>query len=160
MKFASTLFLKAVLVIIGAVALALVVFVLPGLWVDIERVWPVLRSLLYPGLSAIAATILPFFFALYQAFLLLRYIDANNAFSTASIQALKLIKYSAVCMTVLYFMALPLAYGIAELDDAPGLILFYTAFACAPLIVATFAAVLQKLVQSAFDLKTENDLTV
>lgn len=161
-KRASTLFLKTVLVIIGVAVLALAVFGFPNMWAGIPREWPAIEftQAVYPGLIAIFLTVFPFWFALLQAFKLLQYIDANDAFSHRSIRALAYIKYSAVCMSGLYMVAMPLAYVVAELDDAPGLIVVSFAFACAPLVVATFAAVLQKLIQNALDLKTENDLTV
>jgi hypothetical protein len=156
----STFFLKVVIVLIGAAALALCIFLLPNVWngAAVER--PVLTRVLYPGLIGIYLTIVPFVFALYQAFMLLRHIDTNNAFSDSSIKALRSIKYSAVAMSVLYAFALPLIVAIADLDDAPGLILMGFAFVCSPLIVSTFAAVLQKLVQSAVAMKSEHDLTV
>ena len=160
LKHVSTHFLKAVIILIGLGALALCVFAIPSAWTGAPQEWPQITSVLYPGLIGIAATIVPFLYALYQALKLLWYIDKNEAFSDASVQALKLIKYCAVAMSALYAMALPLVFVVAQLDDAPGLVLFGTAFACAPLVVATFAAVLQKLVQSAVEMKSEHDLTV
>lgn len=159
-KSPSTLFLKAVIIGIGAVVLALCAFLFPQIWVVVLRELPEYRHISYPALIAFFFSAVPFFFALHQAFRLLQYIDANNAFSTLSIRALKHIKYAAVAMTVLYAIALPLVILVAELDDAPGLGGLGMILTCAPLIVATFAAVLQKLVQSALDMKAEHDLTV
>jgi hypothetical protein len=162
MKRASTFFLKAVLIIIALGMLVFAFFAFPSIWKGVVVEWPALTVtyFLYPGLIAIFTTAVPFLFALFQAFKLLQYIDTNNAFSALSIRALRTIKYSAISMTVLYALAMPLIFLVAELDDAPGLILIYSAFACAPLVVATFAAVLQKLVQHAIDLKSENELTI
>jgi hypothetical protein len=162
MKRASTLFLKSVLILMAIGMCVFAFFAFPSMWKGLAVEWPALTVtyFLYSGLIAIFATTLPFLFALFQAFKLLQYIDTNNAFSELSIKALRTIKYSAISMTVLYATALPLVFLVAELDDAPGLILFYSAFACAPFVVATFAAVLQKLVQNAIDLKAEIDLTI
>lgn len=159
-KRVSTLFLKAVLVVFGLIGIAICIFFLPNVPEGAPIHWPGLKETMYLGLTGVYLTIIPFIFALYQAFKLLQYIDKNNAFSDASITALRSIKFSAVTMTLLYALALPLAFVVADNDDAPGLILFATAFAGSPLIVATFAAVLQKLVQNAVDMKAENDLTV
>lgn len=159
-KRVSTLFLKAVLVVFGLIAAAICIFALPNIWNGAPLEWPGLTETLYLGLTGVYLTIIPFIFALYQAFKLLQYIDKNAAFSEPSIAALRNIKFSAVAMTILYALALPLAFVVADNDDAPGLILFATAFAGSPLIIATFAAVLQKLVQNAVDMKAENDLTV
>jgi hypothetical protein len=159
-KRASTLFLKAALIVIALIATAIWFFSFPNVWNGLAVEWPMLNRSLFPGLFGIYSSIVPFLFALIQAFILLRYIDKNDAFSFGSIRALRNIKFAAVVMCVLLMCAMPLAFIVAELDDAPGLIIISFAFACAPLVVATFAAVLQKLVQNAIDIKSENDLTV
>ena len=156
----STLFLKTVLILIGMIVLDLCIAFVPAVWQEASE-WPGFERTLYNlAFIGIYGAAIPFFYALYQAFTLLQYIDRNNAFSTLSIAALRNIKFSAIAMSVCYALALPLAYLVAELDDAPGLIPISTAFACAPLVIATFAAVLQKLVQNALDMKTENDFTI
>ena len=160
MKRASTLFLKIVVVLIGASVLIACGFLFPHLWVVVPRELPEYTYVIYPGLIGFNATLIPFLFALYQALKLLHYIDTNNAFSELSIQALRNITFSAIAMSVLYWTCMPLVFVFADLDDAPGAILIGAAIACSPLIVATFAAVLEKLVQSALDMKRENDLTV
>ena len=103
---------------------------------------------------------IPFYFALYQAFKLLSYIDKNKAFSELSVKALKNIKYCAITISSLYVVVMPLFYLIAELDDAPGLILIGMVIIFASMVIAVFAAVLQRLLQEAIDIKSENDLTV
>lgn len=160
-KRASTFFLKTVLVVIGLAATMLCVFTFSNVSKGIPAEFPTMNmSVLYPGLIGIYGTIIPFLFALLQAFLLLRYTDENDAFSHASIRALRNIKFSGIAMTVLYLCAMPLMFAVAEADDAPGLVLISFAFFCSPLIVSTFAAVLQKLVQHAVDMKAELDGTV
>jgi hypothetical protein len=161
MKHVSTLFLKAVLVVIAIAVLVIPAMLLPHVWPgSINPEYTTYMNAAYPGVFGIYATIIPFLFALFQAFRLLQNIDRNNAFSESSVKALNGIKYSAIAMTLLYALAQPMIFIFAELDDAPGVILVGWAITGAPLIVATFAAVLQKLVRSAIDLKTENDLTV
>ena len=49
---------------------------------------------------------------------------------------------------------------IAQWDDAPGLALIDLVIIGASMVIAVFAAVLQRLLQEAIDIKTENDLTV
>jgi hypothetical protein len=157
---APTLFLKAVLAVIALAVLALLILSFPSISAGIAVAWRVVPRVLLPAVIGVYATVVPFFLALWQAYLLLRNIDAGEAFSESSVTALKHIKYCAIAMTALYALALPFAYVFAELDDAPGLILISTAFACAPLVVATFAAVLEALVQSAVAMKAEQDLIV
>jgi hypothetical protein len=160
LKHASTLFLKTVLVLLGAAVLALAGFTFPHVWRGAPAAWPTLAGTLYPAIVAVYATVVPFLVALLQAFRLLRAIDRNDAFSASSEKALGAIAYCALAMTALYACAMPFVFALADSDDAPGAVLIGAAIACAPLIVATFAAVLKKLVRSAIDLKTENDLTI
>lgn len=154
MKRGSTLFLKTVLILIGIGLLAFLIFTFPFLFKegDVMGYRPIL-------LGTHVSTI-PFFFALYQAWNLLTYIDKNIAFSDLSVKALKNIKYSVVVFGVLYALGSPYIYYVAELDDAPGVLAIALIFVGASIVVATFAAVLQKLVQNGVDLKSENDLTV
>ncbi len=55
---------------------------------------------------------------------------------------------------------MPLFYLVAERDDAPGIILIGMIIIAASIVVAVFAAVLQKLLQQAINYKKENELTV
>ncbi|AGE63717.1 hypothetical protein C663_1936 [Bacillus subtilis XF-1] len=105
-------------------------------------------------------TAVPFYFALYQAFKLLSYIDKNKAFSGLSVRALKNIKYCAVTISIFYAAGMPVFYLMAEIDDAPGIIVIGLIIIFASMVIAVFAAVLQKLLKEAIDIKSENDLTV
>ncbi|OIS71489.1 hypothetical protein A4A35_21120, partial [Bacillus subtilis] len=105
-------------------------------------------------------TAIPFYFALYQAFKLLSYIDKNKAFSGLSVRALKNIKYCAVTISIFYAAGMPVFYLIADIDDAPGIIVIGLVIIFASMVIAVFAAVLQKLLKEAIDIKSENDLTV
>lgn len=159
-KRAPTFFLKAVILLMGVAVLALCVLLLPQVWVMVLRELPEFKPIAYLALIGFSATALPFFFALYQALTLLQRIDTNHAFSEDSVNALRRIKYCAIAMSILYAAALPLLFVIAERDDAPGLGGMGLIIVSAPMIVATFAAVLQKLVRSAVDMKAEQDLTI
>ena len=97
---------------------------------------------------------------LYQTFTLLRYIDANKAFSPRSITALKRIKYGAIVLSGLYAFATPFFYMMAQMADAPGILAIGLVITGSAVGVATFAAVLQLVLQSAVEMKKENDLTV
>ncbi|EGW41794.1 hypothetical protein DOT_0212 [Desulfosporosinus sp. OT] len=55
---------------------------------------------------------------------------------------------------------MPFFYLVGEKDDAPGLILLGLVITFAPTVIAVFAAVLEKLLKDAIDIKSENDLTV
>ena len=103
---------------------------------------------------------IPFFVGVYQAFKLLHYIDASNAFSQGAINTLKTMKLAALCL--IGFIALALFYirFFAQGDDPAGPTALGILASFAIAVIATAAAVFQKLFQNAVDLKSENDLTV
>lgn len=122
---------------------------------------------LYPNIAPIKYLVfivmygaaVPFYVALYQAFNLLQYIDENTAFSELSVKALKNIKRCAITISGLYVLSLPLFYFIAKKMDPPiGLVGLIIVFAS--LVISVFAAILQRLLQEAIHIKSENDLTV
>ena len=153
MKKSSTLFLKLVISLIGIVVLVLItVFT-----ISVVSDW---GGLFLPILIIMYVTAIPFFFALYQTLKLLRYIDKNIAFSELSVKALRNIKYCAIIISALYVAGMPFLVSIADKDDAPGAVGFGLIFILASIVIATFAAVLQRLVQNGLDMKSENDLTV
>lgn len=160
MKRGSTLFLKIAVILIGIPVLALCVFLVPKIANFAVELYPNMPYLKYLVYIDLYATTIPFYFALYQAFKLLSYIDKNEAFSQISVRALRNIKYCAVTISILYGLGMPLFYLIAEKDDAPGFIVIGMAFIFASMVIPVFAAVLQMLLKNAVDIKLENDLTV
>lgn len=154
MKRGSTIFLRGAVVLMGLGVLVICVFALPE---SFEGKGP---GPFLPMILGMYAAALPFYFALYQTMKLLNYIDKNKAFSALSVLALKRIKYAAVVIGALYLVLLPYFYLMARSADAPGVLVIGLVFTFGPMTVAGFAAVLQKLLQSAIDIKSENDLTV
>jgi hypothetical protein len=154
MKKGSTLFLKGVVVMIGVGVFALCVFVLPRIigTFDMGGYDPILLGMYVPAI--------PFFVALCQALLILNNIDKNNPFSDSSVKAFKYIKYSALSICGLYAAGLPYIFHAAQGDDAPGVVAIALIIIFASFVIATFAAVLQKLLQNVLDIKSENELTV
>ncbi|GAB6179038.1 DUF2975 domain-containing protein [Desulfotomaculum defluvii] len=154
----ETLFLKLAVILMGLPVLALCIFGLP--WLADNPINPDYALILYPIVIGMYLAAIPFYFALYQAFKLLNYIDMNKAFSDLPVKALKNIKYCAISISTLYVVIMPFVYLVAEKDDAPGLIIVGMVPVFASMVVAVFAAVLQKLLKNAIDIKSENDLTV
>lgn len=103
---------------------------------------------------------IPFFYALYQSLNLLSYIDKRQAFSDLSVSALKKIKYCALIITGLFVVGQPYVFYLADRDDVPGVAMIGFVIIGASFVVATVAALLERLVQHGVDLKSENDLTV
>lgn len=158
MKQGTTLFLKIAVILIGTPVFALSIFGLS--WLANNPVNLDYAHMIYPILISMYLSAIPFFFALYQALKLLSYIDKNKAFSELSVNALKYIKYCAITISTLYGIVVPFVYLVAEKDDAPGLIIVGMVPIFASMVMAVFAAVLQKLFKEAIDIKSENDLTI
>jgi hypothetical protein len=154
----ETLLLKIALFLIGAPIAALCLFGLPTLAMEAAG-WK-LAYVVYGMLVIMYASAVPFYAALFQAFKLLRLIDQKNAFSGSSVKALKTIKKCAITISLFYVAGMPLFYTLAEVDDAPGVIVIGMTFLFGSAVIAIFAAVLQKLLNNAIEIKSENDLTV
>lgn len=154
MKKGTTNFLRAVVYLIGAVVLGLCVFLLPlGIATDQTGLYrPILIGMYIPAI--------PFFFALYQSFKLLRYIDDNTAFSNLAVDSLRKIKHCGLAISGLYTLGMPLILRAGDADDAPGVVAIALIIIFASFVIAVFAGLLQKLLQSAIRIKEENDLTV
>ncbi len=107
---------------------------------------------------------IPIFIGLYQTWRLLDYIDKNNAFSAKSIKALQIIKMCAITFAILIILSAVAVVVAARAtnpteDVAPvGPIGFV--FVSVSVIIATFVAVLQRVLKNGIDIKSENDLTV
>jgi hypothetical protein len=103
---------------------------------------------------------IPFFIALYQAFKLLGYIENGKVFSNISVKALKNIKYCGFAISLLYVIGMPYVFYVVQKDDNTGVIAIGCVVIFASVVIATAAAVFEKLLQNAVDIKSENDLTV
>lgn len=159
MKRSSTIFLQVVIVLIGIMALAIMIrFPLTeGRAVNLD-LFSIYADpfLAYGYLASIA-----FFVALYQAFKLLGYIGQNKVFSLNSVKALRTIKYCAIILSILIVMAaLYIRIFHAKGDDPAGFIAICIVATFISIVIATAAAVFERLLQSAVDIKSENDLTV
>src|SRR3989304_5577771 len=161
MKKSSTIFLQIVVVLIGMVALAVMIrFPLTeGRAVNLD-LFSIYSDpfIVYGCLASI-----PFFVALYQAFKLLGYIGQNKVFSLSSVKALRNIKYCAIVLSVLIVIAaiyIRVSFNGNADDDPAGFIAVSIVATFISIVVATAAAVFERTLQSAVDIKSENDLTV
>ena len=159
-KPGSTTFLKAVLIVFALAALALCIFAVPAIADFAAELYPEHAYIQVLVMIDLYGAALPFFIALSQAYRLLGFIDRNEAFAEGSVRVLKHIKHAAVSISGMFTLGLPLFYLMAEKDDAPGIIVIGLILIFASMVIAVFAAVLQKLLNEAIALKSENDLTV
>jgi len=159
MKRSSTIFLQIVIVLIGIGALALL------LWEpQIEGVNAHATNFeIYfkdPFLALVYIGSIPFFVALYQAFKVLGYAGQNKIFSQAAVKALRTIKYCALAtigFVVVEEIFIMLNHGS---DDAAGGVFMGVLITFGSIVIATAAAMFERILQNAVDIKSENDLTV
>ncbi|AQY38742.1 DUF2975 domain-containing protein [Bacillus thuringiensis] len=139
--------------------LALCIFLVPEMANFVANLYPNIAPIKYLVFIVMYVAAVPFYVALYQAFNLLQYIDENTAFSELSVKSLKNIKRCAVTISGLYVLGLPLFHFIVKKMEPPiglvGLIIIFASF-----VSAVFTAILQRLLQEAINIKSENDLTV
>lgn len=160
MKRSSTIFLQIVIVFIGIGALALMLWE-PHLEGRNAHATPFEIYFKDPFLAYAYAASIAFFVALYQAFKLLGYIGANEVFSQRSVKALRTIKYCA--LTLVAFIVGAEAYlfiFVRGKDDIAGGVMIGLLMVFVSVVAATAAAVFERLLQSAVEIKSENDLTV
>lgn len=159
MKRISIVFLQAVVVLIGIVSLAILIRVplTEGRATNLDLFSIYSDPFILYGY---AASVL-FFVALYKAFKLLGYIGQNKVFSSNSVKALKSIKYYAIILSILIVAAgLYIKIFHSKDDDPAGFLAICIVTTFASMVVATAAAIFEKLLQNAVDIKSENDLTV
>lgn len=159
MERVSTLFLKVAVFMIGLPVFALCIFLVPHMANFATKLYPNIALMKYLVFIVMYGAAIPFYCALYQAFNLLRYIDENKEFSELSVKVSKNIKCCAITISGLYVLGLPLFHFIAKKVDPPiglmGIIIIFVS-----LVIAVFAAILQRLLQEAINIKSEIDLTV
>jgi hypothetical protein len=159
MKRISIIFLQIVIVLIGIAALAIMIR-LPltegrAKNLDLFSIYAD-PFILYGYASSIA-----FFVALYKAFKLLGYIRQNKLFSLNSVRTLRSIKYCAIILSILIVMAgLYIRIFHSKEDDPAGFLAICIVTTFISIVVATAVAVLEKILQNAVDMKSENDLTI
>jgi len=113
-----------------------------------------------PILLGMYVSAAPFLIALSQTLKILNYINNERTFSVLTVKALKYVKYCALAISALYIAELPYIYIRADQDDAPGLLALGLIIIGTSFVIATSAAVLRSVLQSAIEIKAENDLTV
>ncbi|MNQ25925.1 hypothetical protein D3C85_391490 [compost metagenome] len=159
MKRISTIFLQAVIVLIGIVALAILIWfpLTEGRATNLD-----LFSIYFdPFILYGYASSIAFFVALYKAFKLLGYIGQNKVFSSNSVKTLKSIKYCAVVLSILIVGAgLYIKIVHDKADDPAGFLAICIVTTFVSIVVATAAAIFEKLLQNAVDMKSENELTI
>jgi hypothetical protein len=160
MKRGSTIFLQIIILLLGAGVLAALLWEpqVEGRNVNATQFEIYFKD---PFLAYIYLAFVPFFVGLYQAFRILGYARRNEIFFPRSVRAFRIIKYCA--LTTALFILGAEAYifiFIRGTDDVAGGVMMgaFIILVCA--VIGTAAAVFERILQNAVDIKSENDLTV
>ena len=161
MKRSSTIFLQVVITALGIGVLALM------LWephLEGRNVNATLFEIYFkdPFLAYAYTASIAFFVALYQAFKLLGYIEQNKVFSQAAVNALRTIKYCALSLVGFIVGAEAYLFIVQRKveEDIAGGVMIGLVMIFVSVVIATAAAVFERTLQNAVDIKSENDLTV
>jgi hypothetical protein len=160
MKRASTIFLQIVIVLLGIGVLAALLYEpqVEGRNVNATQFEIYFKD---PFLAYIYLAFVPFFVGLYQAFRMLGYVRREEIFSPRAVRALRILKYCA--MATALFIAGALAYifiFVRGTDDIAGGVAMGLFIIFVSAIIAAAAAVFERTLQNAVEIKAENDLTV
>src|SRR6266446_6271651 len=158
MKRSSTAFLQTVIVLIGMGALALMLWE-PHIEGRNAHATPFEIYFKDPFLAYAYVASIPFFAALYKAFKVLGYARQNKVFSQAAVKALRTIKFCA--MAIIGFVAVGEVFIMfGNSDDRAGGVFMGILITFGSVVIATAAAMFERILQNAVDIKSENDLTV
>lgn len=150
------LFLQAVVVLIGIVALAVLIrFPLTeGRAANLDLFSIYSDPLILYGYAMSVV----FFVALYKVFKLLGYIGQNKVFSLDSVRTLTSIKHCAIVLSISIVAAgLYIKIFHNKEEDPAGFLAICIVTTFVSIVVATAAAVFEKIVQKGVDIKSENE---
>jgi len=159
MKSISIVFLQAATVLIGLIALVLLIWfpLTEGRATDLDLFSIYIDPFILYGYAASVA----FFVALYNAFKLLGAIGQNKVFSSNAVKRLRNIKLCAIVLGVLIVGAgLFIRLAHDQDDDPAGFLAICIVTTFVAIVVATAAAIFEKVLKNAVDMKSENDLTI
>src|SRR6266576_7248077 len=156
MKRGSTIFLQVVIALLGVGVLALLLWEpqVEGRNVNATQFEIYFKD---PFLAYIYLAFVPFFVGLTRAFKILRYARRNEIFSQRSLRALRIIKYCA--LTTAIFILGAEAYLFIFMrgkDDIAGGVMMGVFIILVSAIIATAAAVFERILQNAVEIKSEN----
>jgi hypothetical protein len=158
MKFGATVFLRGVLLLIGIGALA---FLLVEPHYEGRNAHATLFAIYFkdPFLAYAYVASSAFFVGLYHAFKVLAYAGRNAEFSPAAVRSVRTIKYCAFAL-IGFVVGGEVFIMLHESDDRAGGVFMGVLIFFGSIVVATGMAILERTLQNAVDMKSENDLTV
>lgn len=159
MKRSSTILLQIVVVLIGIAAL---IFMLWEPHIEGRNAHATLFQIYFndPFLAWAYTASIFFFVALYQVLKLLRYIGRNEVFGEHSVKAVRTIKYCATTIVAFVVAAEAYLFIVRPGDDIAGGVFMGLLMIALFGVTASVAGMFERILQSAVDIKSENDLTV
>lgn len=163
MKINSITITKGIVILMGLAVLSICAILIPELGRE-EAAGKANPAPFWPFLIAAWVLATPIFIALLQTFKLLSFIDKNKAFSKEAVRTLRNIKYCSAVFAVLIFSGAVTLIASAKInspeEDMPPIFMLGTIITFTASVIATFSAVLERLLKEAISIKSENDLIV
>lgn len=159
MKSAPYVFLQAVIVVIAIVAISLLIYLptIEGRATNLDLISIYTDPFILFGYVAS----IPFFVALYKAFQLLSQIVHRELFTMSALTLLRGIRYCVLMLAALIISAaLFIKNNHHPADDPAGFLSLCTIGTLLALVAASILWVLEKGLEKAISMKSENDLTI
>lgn len=158
MKRIPTLFLQAVIVLIGIAALTFLIWEPQIEGVNVNKT---LFQIYFqdPFLAYAYIASIPFFVILYKTIKLLRAVRKSTVFSLTSVKDFRTIKYCALIM-IGFVIGGEIFIISNPSDDRAGGVFMGILVSFGSIVIGSAAAMFERVLQNAVDIKLEHDLTV
>lgn len=99
-------------------------------------------------------------FIVYALNKLLTLIDRDEIFSSHTLTIMNRVQKLTLSIAIVTIGLMPFFFTLAELDDAPGLVLFGAGIVFIPFAIHVLVVVLKETLSKAVSIKQENELTI
>lgn len=99
-------------------------------------------------------------FIVYALNKLLTLIDRDEIFSSHTLTIMNRVQKLTLSIAIATIGLMPFFFTLAELDDAPGLVLFGAGIVFIPFAIHVLVVVLKETLSKAVSIKRENELTI
>ena len=117
-------------------------------------------TVVYIAVGVIWFDIILGLFIVYALNKLLTLIDRNEIFSDKTLVIMSRIQKLTLGIAVATIGLMPFFFTIAQLDDAPGLVLFGAGIVFIPCAIHVLVVVMKETLSKAVSIKQENELTI
>lgn len=150
--------LKGIAIMAGTMGLVFLAVLMPMLAMDCKREYEESAFLFWPGICYGWLIGIMCYVALFQFWKICVEIGRDNSFSLENIRSLNIISKIAVIVTIIWFTGL---VGLIIMGSISiGFFILMSVAVLLSLAVAVVATVLAHLVQKAYELKKETELTI